>query len=85
MEERERAVQQNLEYQRFSHDHTSHIELLIEQLKLYESDFHKERDQKERLVVAYDMVEKRLSDVSDEKKSLKQEINSYVSHCEVSK
>ena len=79
--ERNRLLTQNQEYQRSSQDHTPQIELLNAQLKQYECDFQKERDQRERLVVAYDMVEKRLSDV---KNSLQQEINSYVSHCEVS-
>ena len=78
----ERIRQENQDYickiQKSSLDHTSQIELLNAQLKQYESDFHKERDQRERLVVAYDMVEKRLCGANDEKKSLQQEINSLV-------
>ena len=57
-EERNRLLTQNQEYQRSSQDHTSQIELLNAQLKLYESDFQKERDERERLVRKYDVMVK---------------------------
>ena len=55
-EEINRLLTQNLEYQRSSQDHTSQIVHLNAQLKQYESDFQKERDQRERLVREYDVV-----------------------------
>ena len=74
LEEERRLLQQNQDHhrelQKASEDHTFHVN---EQMKLYQSDFEKERAEREKLLMNYDVLERRLSEASTEKMLLHQE------------
>ena len=80
LEEERRNLLQQL--QKASEDHTSHVN---EQLKLYQSDFEKERAEREKLLMKYDTLEEMLSEANAMKVSLQKEMTALAArHQEVS-
>ena len=79
-EEKAKLVQRTEEYrrelQKVSQERDKHKEFTAQQLKAYESDFAKERTQREKLALDFNTLNKRLAESNAEKRSLQQNINS---------
>ena len=71
-----RKVHYYQEFQKVSKELDNQRDIVAQQLKSYESDFAKERAQRERQVLDLDSLNKKLSESNAEKKSLQQDINS---------
>ena len=79
-EEKARLVRRKEDYrqelQKASKERDDQVKITAQQMKLYKSDFAKERAQREKLVLDYESLNKSLTQSNVEKRSLQQDINS---------